>query len=110
MFKAHLVSTNEAQAQRGQDLNDCWAAVALDWVVGLEPGHRTLPAHMLPHQGTEVTHHKRTLLHLGTQEVVRAAQRAKSNWPNQSVLKTVQESHFRHFGNLLHFNLRTFKG
>ncbi len=65
-FKAYLVGTNEAQAQGGQHLDDSRAAVALDWVVGLQLWHYALPAHMLPHQGTEVAHHKRTLLHLRT--------------------------------------------
>lgn len=69
-FKAYLVGTNKAQAQGGQHLNDCWAAVALDWVVGLQLWHYTLPADMLLHQGTEVSHHKRALLHLVTQEQV----------------------------------------
>lgn len=66
-FKSYLVYTNEAKAQGGQHLDDCRAAVVFDWVVGLQLRHYTLPANMLPHEGTEVTHHKRTLLHLTTQ-------------------------------------------
>lgn len=72
-YKSYLVYTKKAKAQRGQHLDDCRAAVVLDWVVGLQLRHYTLPAHMLPHEGTEVTHHKRTLLHLTTQENVTAA-------------------------------------
>lgn len=68
--EAYLVGTNEAQAQGGQHLNDSRAAVALDRVVGLQLWHYALPAHMLPHQGTEVPRHERTLLHLGAQEYV----------------------------------------
>lgn len=63
-LKAHLVGTNKAQAQGGQDLDDRRAAVALDRVVGLQLWHHALPAHMLVHQGTEVTRHKRALSHL----------------------------------------------
>lgn len=63
-FEAYLVGTNEAQAQGGQHLNDCRAAVALDWVIGLQLWCYALPAYMLPHQGTEVPHHKCILLHL----------------------------------------------
>lgn len=66
--EAYLVGTNEAQAQGRQHLDDCRAAVALDWVVGLQLWHDILPPHVLSHQGAEVAHHKRTLLHLGTQE------------------------------------------
>lgn len=62
--KTHLVSTNESQAQGGQDLDDCRAAVAPDRVVGLQLWHYALPANVLTHQCTEVTRHKRTLLHL----------------------------------------------
>lgn len=60
----YLVGANEAQAQGGQHLDDCRAAVGLDWVVGLQLRHYTLPARVLSHQGTEVPHHERTLLHL----------------------------------------------
>lgn len=63
-LKAHLVGANKAQAQRGQDLDDRRAAVAPDRVVGLQLWHHALPAHMLVHQCTEVTHHKCTLFHL----------------------------------------------
>lgn len=66
--KAYFVSADKAQAQGGQHLNDCRAAVALDWEVSLQLWHCALPANMLPHQGTKVSHHKRTLLHLRTQE------------------------------------------
>lgn len=66
--EAYLVGTNEAQAQGRQHLDDCGAAVAPDWVVGLQLWHYVLPTHVLPHQGTKVAHHKRTLLHLGTQD------------------------------------------
>lgn len=62
--KVYLAAANETQAQGGQHLDDCRAAVALDWVVGLQLRYNTLPAHMLPHQRTKVAHHKRTLLHL----------------------------------------------
>lgn len=34
-YKAYLVSTDKAQAQRCQHLNDNRATVALDWVVRL---------------------------------------------------------------------------
>lgn len=73
VFKSYLVYTNEAEAQGGQHLDDCRAAVVFDRVVGLQLRHYTPPAHMLPHEGTEVTHHKRTLLHLTTQDKARAA-------------------------------------
>lgn len=65
-FKSYFIDTNEAQAQGGQHLDDCRAAVVLDWVVGPQLRHYALPAHMLPHQGTKVTDHKCTLLHLRT--------------------------------------------
>lgn len=71
--ESYLVDTNKAQPQGGQHLDDCWAAVVLDRVVGLQLRHHAPPAHMLPHQGTEVAHHKRILLHLRIYENVTAA-------------------------------------
>lgn len=84
-FKAHLVGTYEAQAQGGQDLDDCRAAVALDWVVGLQLWHCVLPACMLTHQGTEVSHHKRPLLHLGRQKGLSTAS-PSTQTPDQTTM------------------------
>lgn len=63
-MKSYFVGADEAEAQGDQRLDYCRAAVALDRVVGLQPWYNALPAQVLPHQGTEVTHHKRTLLRL----------------------------------------------
>lgn len=68
--KAYFVGADKAQAEGGQHFDDCRAAVALDWEVRLHLWHCALPAYMLPHQGTEVTHYKRNLLHLETQEKI----------------------------------------
>lgn len=76
----YLVGTNEAQAQRGQHFDDCRAAVALDWEVGLQLWHYTLPAQVLPHQGTKVTHCEGTLLHLETRDHRTVALGTQSNW------------------------------
>lgn len=64
MLRFYLVDTNEAQTQGGQHLNYSGATVALDWEIGLQLGRDALPAHMLSHQGTEVSHHKCSLIHL----------------------------------------------
>lgn len=60
----YLVDTNEAQTQGGQHLNYSRATVALDWEIGLQPWRDVLPAHMLTHQRTQVSHHKCSLIHL----------------------------------------------
>lgn len=78
-FKTHLVAANEAQAQGGHHLDDCRAAVYFDRIVGLQLWHYALPTHMLLHQGTEVTHHKSTLLRLGIQKGVKTAVSTKVN-------------------------------
>lgn len=62
--EVYLVGANEAQAQGSQHLDDSRAAVALDWVVGLQLWHYALPVCMLSHQDTKIAHHKCTLLHL----------------------------------------------
>lgn len=79
-FKTYLIGANEAQAQGGQHFDDCRAAVAFDRIVWLQLWHYTLPTHMLLHQGTEVAHHKCTLLYLGIQEGVKTTISTKINF------------------------------
>ena len=46
---SYLVGANKAQAQRGQDLYDSGAAVALDRVVGPQLRYAALPENVLLH-------------------------------------------------------------
>lgn len=78
-LKTYLISTNEAQAQGGQHLDDGGTAVTFDRIVGLQLWHYSLPAHMLLHHGTEVAHHKCTPVHLGIPEGVKTTVSAKIN-------------------------------
>lgn len=67
-MQTHLVDADEAQAQRRQHLDHRGAAVVPQRVVGLQLGQRALPGQVLPHQRSQVAHHKRTLLHLTVQQ------------------------------------------